>query len=462
MYDFTDDPVLWALASQYYTEDDLSHNLIKAVCYSLLSCQRTPIMNVIYSLLTGKNRSIERNGVLWNMISSLLFSFQSALLLLIVTRAGGLAAAGVFSITYSISQMFTSIGNFSMREYQVSDAKNQYSFDSYVTSRLVTVFIMLLSCIAYAFGTGLTGEKLAIVAVLSVYRTVDCFDDVLHGELQKQGRLDTAGRIWAFRIGLCTAIYMVSYVATQNMLLSSVIMTAAAILISGVLNLVVTSKEHIQAHLCFQGVYTLLLACIPLCIGAFLYNFLVNSPKYSIDSILSEQMQGVFNILYMPLFVCSMLSTFVFKPYVFQMGQYEAAGNRKALLRLCLMLSGVILGLSVCVVIGGALLGIPVLNIVFGVKLDEYRGLFVLLLAFGSLAAMNSFCAAVITVIRKQMYILAAYVTATIIDVACMNRIVIRHGLTGAGLVFGLAMAVIFVFYVAVLVKEFFFSVPKK
>lgn len=419
-------------------------------------------MNAIYGLLTGKNRNIERNGMVWNMISSLLFSFQSALLLLIVTRAGGLADAGLFSITYSISQMFISIGNYAMREYQVSDAANQYSFDCYVTSRYLTVIAMLVFCMAYALIMGYSGEKLAIIAVLSVYRAVDSFDDVLHGELQKRGRLDTAGRIWAFRIGLSSILYMICYAATHSLLLSAVVMTVTAILISGFLNLLVASREGIRGKLNFTGVVKVLTACIPLCIGAFLYNYLVNSPKYAIDSILSEQMQGVFNILYLPLFVSSMLSTFVFKPFVLQMGLLEAEGNRKALLRLCLMLTGVILGLSACVVIGGALLGIPVLNFVFGVKLGEYRSLFILLLTFGSLAAMNSFCAAVITVIRKQIYILIAYVTATVIDIACMNRIVIRFGLMGAGLVFGLAMGIIFVFYLVVLAKEFFFTPAKK
>lgn len=58
-------------------------------------------------------------------MASLLYSFQSALMLLVVTRVAGLVVGGIFSIAYTVSQMFASVGSFSMRDFQVSDVRNK-------------------------------------------------------------------------------------------------------------------------------------------------------------------------------------------------------------------------------------------------------------------------------------------------------------------------------------------------
>lgn len=410
--------------------------------------------NAIYAFLSGNDRNISRNNMLWNMIASTLYSFQSALLLLIVTRAGGLAAAGIFSITYSISQMFASIGSFSMREYQVSDIRNDNSFHCYLTSRCFTNLVMVLMCVGYSILQGHSGEKLAVIAVLSLYRMVDGFDDVFHGELQKRGRLDIASRIFAIRIALASVLYAAAYLITGNLLISAMVLTGSAVFVSGTLDILVAGKQEIRGRIALKGMWKLLASCLPICGGAFLYNYLVNSPKYAIDGLLSEQMQGAFNILYMPLFVISMMSTFVFKPYVSNLGKLWTENDRKGFTRLCLILTSVILGLSACVVIGGALLGMPLLNLVFGVHLNEYHSLFVLLLSFGSLSALNAFFTVVITVMRRQAYILAAYCTATVVDVLFMNQLVREKGLTGAGLVYGMVMGIICLFYLIVIIQE--------
>ena len=101
-------------------------------------------MNILIRFLEGKDTDInriEKSSVLWNMISSMAYSFQSAILLLVVTRVGGLFTAGVFSISYTVSQMFASVGSYSMRSYQVSDVNNKYTFYNYLSSRMISVIM---------------------------------------------------------------------------------------------------------------------------------------------------------------------------------------------------------------------------------------------------------------------------------------------------------------------------------
>lgn len=413
-------------------------------------------MEKLLTFLTGHDRNIERNSILWNMISSMLYSLQSALLLLVVTRAGDLNAAGVFGITYSVSQMFASIGSFSMREYQVSDISGQFSFDTYLSSRILTVSTMLMLCFGYSLFTGITGMKLVIIAVLSVYRAVDGLEDVFHGTLQKEGRLDIGDRIFSVRITISSLLFILCFLLTRNLLAASLALSLSSVALGCFLNFLMAKAWKIRVHFQLKGISRLLMSCLPICLGAFLYNYLVNSPKYAIDAILSEEMQGIFNILYMPVFVTSMLSTFIFNPFIYRLGQYWTEKNRRAFIRLVLVLSGIIVLIGLCVVAGGALLGIPVLNLVYGVELDEYKGLFILLLIFGGLSALNSFATIVITVMRRQIFIVAAYAIAAVIDIAVMYRIVEQYSLMGAGLVYGLVLSIIFVIYLMVILQTLF------
>ena len=143
---------------------------------------------MIAKIFIGNDNNIGKKAVVWNMVASLLYSFQSALMLLVVTRVAGLVVGGIFSIAYTVSQMFASVGSFSMRDFQVSDVRNKYSYSTYISSRILTLIIMVLGCLSYSLMQGYSGEKLIILMILSFYRAVDGADDVIQGEIQKRGR----------------------------------------------------------------------------------------------------------------------------------------------------------------------------------------------------------------------------------------------------------------------------------
>ena len=67
-------------------------------------------------LLFGKEEAISRRAYGWNLVSSLLFSLQSALFLLIVTRIGGADTAGGFVILYTVAQTLNAVGTWNLRE----------------------------------------------------------------------------------------------------------------------------------------------------------------------------------------------------------------------------------------------------------------------------------------------------------------------------------------------------------
>ena len=109
---------------------------------------------------------IEKEGVFWNMMSSGLNSVVSMLLLLVVTRISGVKEAGIFSLGFSTSQMMLTIGNYGMRNYQVTDVRNKYQMHSYLASRIITNVIMMAAAFVFCMLEGYYSEKFAVTVLL--------------------------------------------------------------------------------------------------------------------------------------------------------------------------------------------------------------------------------------------------------------------------------------------------------
>ena len=400
-------------------------------------------MKVIEKILFGAGEKGKSADFFWNMCASIVYSFQSAILLFVVTRISGLFVAGIFSISYIVSQTFAVVGSYSMRNYQVSDMKNKYSYGTYIYSRIISTIVMFVTCMVYSLLEGYTGEKLVLIAILCVYRAVDGYEDVYHGEMQKRNRLDVASRIVTYRIVISSAIFAIGVLCTNNIIFSTALLTISAVLLSWGMNAVAISVMDMQQKPQKNQVWKLLFEVAPICIGAFLYSYLVNSPKYAIENILSDDMQTIFNIIFMPVFVINMLSSFVFKPYVARMGIYWNEKKQKEFIKLLLLQVGCVLVITAIVMLAGFILGIPVLEFIYGVDLKQYKLLFMMLLAFGGITALDAFALIVLTVMRLQNVVLVSYIVSLIVDVIFMNSLVIKYHMMGAGLVYGMSMVVI-------------------
>lgn len=404
-------------------------------------------MNVLHYInrwLFGNEKSLARNTAIWNFISSVEYSLQSAILMMVITRINGLFDAGVFLIAYSVTQMMTTIGNYGMRSFQASDVKEEFSFKTYLSSRIVSVVAMVIICMSYSFLQHYDVQRLTIIVVLCGYRLVECVEDIFHGEMQRSLRLDVASKIWGIRIFLDTVTFFIAYVLTKDLLIASVSMFCSALLVSLVLNSCACKLfDKVVISLKWDNTLKLLWECLPVCIGGFLYTYLVNAPKYAIDRNMSEEMQTIFNILFMPVFVINMLSMFVYKPLIAKMGIQWTNHKQKELIRTLLTQVGVILAITIIVIVGGVVIGLDILGLLYGVKLSSYKGMFALLLLFGGFAALAAFFVVGLTVTRKQQYVLVAYLVALLVVLVSIDRLVIQYGLLGASISYGLGMGIV-------------------
>lgn len=403
-------------------------------------------MRVLERVIFGSGEKINQRTYIFNLCSSMIYSIQSALLLLIVTRIGGLYEAGIFSIIYTVTQTLASMGSYSMRNFQVSDVKNEYSFVTYYTSRWVTCVCMTLCCLVYGVCSGFSFKYMTVTVLFAIYRFVDGIEDVYHGAVQKDGRLDAVSIAMSIRITISIISFLIVYWLTKQLAAATLSLALMSVFVYLICQKTIKQRyNQLKSEISFGRVFRLLWVCFPIFLGAILYNYLVNAPKYSIARNLTEETQTIFNIIFMPIFVINILSTFIFKPVIVNMGKWWNEKDMKQFVLSTVRQFFTILFLTSIVCVAGYFFGCPVLTLIYGVDLSAYRNLFVLLLVFGGIAALSTFLSVVLTIMRKQIYIIVGYVLGFFVNLFLTDHIVLKYDIDGAGYSYGIIMGTVLI-----------------
>lgn len=403
-------------------------------------------------------KDLIRKSVLYNTSANLLNAAVSVFLLLFVTRICGTAEAGVFSIGFSTAQMLLPIGQFGMRNYQASDVQGKFGQEDYIASRIITCIIMMTCAVCFVMIKGYYPEKALILIVLCLLKVTDAFDDVFGGYYQLNNRLDISGKMQLLRIAAYCISFFVVLIATKNVLMACVVavIVAAVVLIF----IVFTVKKLFDSTVpvfCVKKLKKLLVDCAPLCAGAFLILYMGNAPKYAIDAYMQSEYQAIYNYLFMPCYVITLFVSFVLQPLLLKMAKIWAKKDFKAFKKLCVIIIGITLLLSLIVVVFGHFLGCPLLGWLYGVDLSAYQLPLTILLFGGSGYALATIVQTILTVMRHQYIILIGFVISSVLISVLAPLWVAQNGITGAAWSYVIAAGALF----AALLVCFFISYKK-
>ena len=429
----------------------------------------------------------EAGNYIWNAIGGMLNAGQSVLVLIIVTRVCGLEAAGLYSIAFATGNLFMYLGNYGVRNYQVSDVDEKFPFRSYVLHRLLTVALMLLVAAVYCTYSLLRGAyspaKTMTVAAMCLLKAIDCLEEVLEGRLHQRGRLDLAGKMMTVRLLISIGGMLAVLVATGNLLTATnaaIILAAAAVilmaaacrrtllplqpapeLVADVGNAgaapgaaaknrgAATSPAAASAAVsaarrgALRDAAVLMRVCFPVCAANFLSFYLINAPKYAIDAAMNETAQAQYNFIAMPVFVIQLLGMFVYQPVLVRMTLSWNRADKKGFLRDFLRITAGLLIIAALCLGGAYVLGIPVLSALYATDLSALKPELLLILAGGVFLAMNSFYSAVLTLMREQNRIPFMYLAGAVLSLILTPHFVEISGIMGAVISFVLIMAIV-------------------
>ena len=405
----------------------------------------------------------ERDNFLWNAAGGMLNAGQSVFLLMVITRICGLEAAGIFSIAFATGNLFLYLGNYGVRNYQVSDLSEQYSFCDYLRHRILTVVLMLAAAAVYVGWSASAGAyssyKTSCVLAMCVLKAIDCLEEVFEGRYQQKGRLDCSGKLVTFRLVISIGGMMAVLLVTGDLLTAT--WTAAALAAVAVIGITIHYRriaEFEKTPFSATSLWGLMKACFPVCAANFLSFYLINEPKYAIDAAMDETAQACYNFIAMPVFVIQLLNMFLYQPLLVRMTEAWEEKNRKGFLGYFGKLSLALAAVSVPVLLLAFLFGIPVLSWLYATDLSSLRTELMLIMVGGIFLAFNGFYCAVLTIMRRQSSISVVYLAGLAVSLVLTPHLTGRMGIFGAVISFVAVMAAV----TALLTGVFSFALRKQ
>ena len=208
----------------------------------------------------------------------------------------------------------------------------------------------------------------------------------------------------------------------------------------------------------FSHVMELLKTCTPMFVGTFLSLLLYNIPKYAMASVMADEYQTYYSILFMPSFVISLMCEFVFKPTITTIAGLWWENNVKKFTLYVLRIIAIILVCCTAVVAGGHLIGRTLLELIYGVDLSPYKLQFVVLLIGGGISSEVYMLYNILIAIRWGKCLLPVYSITAVITILAAQAMVKQWGIMGAALNYVLSCSILFILFTTILI----FAILKK
>ena len=346
---------------------------------------------LLKTILFGRNRDIEESSVIFNAIAGILNASQSIVFVMLALRLSTVEEAGYLTIAFAIGNLLLTIGKYGIRNYQVTDAVEKYSFYGYLETRKVTTTLMFICGVLYCFFQFFLNyaeiKKIIIIISILVLYLFESYEDVYEAELQRMGRLDVASMIYIIRWGATFIFYGISFLIFHNLIIALV----GSCLINGA-------------------------SCI----------YLLN--------------------------IC-----FIFQPYLHSMSQSILKYEYKKFYMWIVKQVIFIFLLTALVIICANWLGIPILSWIYDIDLSLYHTELLLVLAGGGVLAGITYFGVVLTLLRKQKYMMCCYFIIAVLETIILYFVVGKYGIRGAVIAYdavALLLLIMLLFYILVVLKR--------
>lgn len=402
-----------------------------------------------------KTRSVGANTLL-NSAGALIYLVCQWLITVLVVRIASVEDAGNLSLAMSVTNMFFTIGTFSIRDFQISDYTNSYSMSEYVSTRILTCLIALVSCVVMV---GVSGDysnyQRVCISIYMVFRVAEAFVDVLQAEEQKAERMDYVFTSFVIRGVLLLGGFCLVLWRTQNLLMAiACIALTSFATVFGFDFRVVKKLAPFHIGVSIKRSVSLLRECLPLMVNSFLLSAVVSVPRNDLSAIMGSYYLGIYASVATPAVIVQSAAMWLYTPLLTRFSaayRERKKGDYLRILGKVFVLLAVLVALLVVACIFLAEWG---LNLLFGEEIAAYSYLLLPVIMTTVMIAVNYFLSALLTVARKLYPILAANAVAFAVSLFAGDALISAFGMDGVNLTLYIGMGASLLILASVLIVD--------
>ena len=321
----------------------------------------------------------------------------------------------------------------------------------------MTVILTFILVFCFITVKNFSFSKSLIILLLCIFKFCEELSDVYYGILQKHNKLYIVGKSMFFK-SICNMIlFFIGTYITKGLLFP-----VSLILINNFLFVYLYDRrnalklEKIEKKFNKKFYIKYFKDNFIICIFLFLSTYLVNCPKYVMETYLSDELQGVYNILVLPATAVSLIGSFIINPMLVNISKDFAdnkINNIKNLSNKIIFIM-MIFGIVACVC--GFLLGVPILKLVYSFDISDYIICFVLIILGCTFYTISMVLSMILITVRKLKVQLFVNVFLSLFSYVLCTILIKQYSINGGVYAYLIIMFLRFMIYVIMinLLKE--------
>lgn len=387
------------------------------------------------------NQVRNASGAIWSAAGNTMYALSSVVLLVAVSRSNSIAVTGSFSFAYTFAQMLLFVGLFGVSALQMTDYEERHTFSDYFGLRVASIAGMLgLGIIAGVVSVGENG-KAGFIILLTAYMGIQAIADLYQSRLIQMNQMRLYGQAQFFRMLLSSVAFVTAIALWRTPILAITAMIFLNAVTTIIWCIIKAKPFYPTLHLpSIEGIRRLARESWPLCLGLFLISFIVSCSKYCIDLQLDDEIQGYYNLIFLPSYVITLISQFVFLPMLKGYHTIISKGDKATVGRLIFRNIGALVGLTMVACAGIYFLGPLLLGMIYHTELSQFRVEMLVVMLGGGFFAMYQFYYYLLVLIKKQGILLRNLMIGTLLTIPLTYFGISRFGMMGACVAYAATM----------------------
>lgn len=309
---------------------------------------------------------------------------------------------GRYALALAITAPVFLFASLKLRQIQVTDAQNEYSFGEYLAQRLLTSVFATAAVVGVVCGLSMETRTTATIVAVTVFKGLESVIDILYGAMQRREQLHLVAQsqMWRGIGGFIVFGGVVWLTARVEMATGALAVFTACQIVSNFWR-VRRLGVRIAPVFSWATFRRLTWLALPLGVALSVSSLSINVPRYFIEAYEGTSELGIFAALAYFMTVTGMVINSLGEAAsprlanLFFSGEYSQF--RATLKKLVLM--GV--GIGMAGVIGVLLLGRPVLGTVFGAEYADRNDVLSVMMAGSAILYSTMFLGTAVNAMRR-------------------------------------------------------------
>lgn len=383
----------------------------------------------------------------WNLAGNLIYAACQWGMVVILAKLTNPAVVGKYALGLALTTPIILFSQLQLRSVQATDAKGEYDFRLYLTLRLATTALALLTIGGVVAWVRYEPDTTLIILAIGVVKALESISDIFYGFMQRQERMDRIAQSRILKGILSLGGLALVIALTRNLFWAALSLAAITALLlltydmHNVRHLLRYTRNRdftraagrwIRPHLAWKELMRLAWLALPLGVAGTLISLFTNIPRYFLERSWGERELGIFAALAYLMLAGTTIVGAMGQSVVPRLATYYAHADFRRYhgLLMRLLATGVVIGIGGVTV--AALFAEQLLTWLYRPEYAEHSRVFILVMWAGAGGYLMSGLGFGLTATRRFKTLVLPYGLIALVALMAGYGLIPSHGLLGA------------------------------